>query len=124
MVLCVHFACGRLSPGQTGGEEGTVTTPSSNVTSSTSVGSVTAVAHSARLSSQSQNDPYQSLLRVMLANQLLPLGQRLVNLWLVTLDLGLQLDVLLVEGLSLMQVLSQHLDNKTEHSVMRLRLFT
>lgn len=48
----------------------------------------------------------------MLSNQLLPLGQRLVDLWLVTLNLGLQLDVLLVEGLSLMQVLAQHL-NKT-----------
>lgn len=52
----------------------------------------------------------------MLANQLLPLGQRLVNLWLVTLNLGLQLDVLLVEGLSLVQVLAQHL-KKTRHFI-------
>lgn len=52
----------------------------------------------------------------MLANQLLPLGQRLVNLWLVTLNLSLQLDVLLVEGLSLVQVLAQHL-KKTRHFI-------
>lgn len=38
----------------------------------------------------------------MFIHQFLPLDQCLVNLWLVTLNLSLQLAVLLGEGLSLM----------------------